>query len=131
METNTENAVNELGEEINEKIAGITLYDNEAGTNTSPMNLTESSANFKYIDIQYKLISSNTTYYSSTRIYEPNQKEVALNIYTASSGGADSVVGTLLIAFNEATATMRRNYTFVGASKGEKEMFITKIVGYK
>lgn len=132
LQTNMENAVNKLGEEVNDKFTGVNLYENESGTNDNTINLSESCENFKFIEIQYKLISSYTPYYSSRRIHEPNGKETCLDILTTLAGGDQLLIGTILIAFDGAVATTRRNYTFLGATKGsEKEMFITKIIGYK
>lgn len=118
--------------EVNDKVTGTNLYENESGTNAETINLSENCENFKFIEIQYKLISSNTPYYSSRRIHEPNGKETCLDILTTLSGGSQLLIGTILIAFDGAVATTRRNYTFLGATKAsEKEMFITKIIGYK
>ena len=116
--------------EIINKINGTTLYDNEAGTNANTINLSESCANYKYVEIEYKLVSSSVTYYSTNKVYEANNKEVALNIITTSPGGGNTIIGTELIAFNENIATTRRNYTYTGTDRATEEMYITKIIGF-
>lgn len=125
-------AFNAMIDELNKtSILSTILYENENGTNEKTINLSESCAKFEYIEIQYKLFSSNTTYYSTNKIYEANNKEVALNIITTHPGGSNIITGTLLIAFNGNVATTRRNHTFAGTDSATEEMYITKIIGYK
>lgn len=60
-------------DEISSKMSKV-LYDNPTGANTT-VNLSEPSANFKYLDIFFR---DNDNTHSSVRVYEPDGKFVDL-----------------------------------------------------
>ncbi len=61
------------------------LYNNESGT-TGTITLSESAANFAYIEIFYK--KSNSTHLKSVRAYSPNGKSMNLSIQWRIQQGA-------------------------------------------
>lgn len=119
-----------LGGKINIQ-EGKVLYDNESGT-TGTLSLFESCENFNRIIIFAKLISAGTTYYTSTIVDNPNNKEVAISATLGMSGGQDILIGTVLKTFNGTAVLTRRNYTFSGSSTSSiasNEMWVYKIIG--
>ena len=68
--------------------ARVNLYNNTDGTNGT-VTLSETSANFSYIDIYFRS-NDGTNYVSSTRIYSPNGKYTYLNF--TFNGGNDTTI---------------------------------------
>lgn len=130
-----EDGIAAVEEEIQGISVGTDLYNNDAGTNSTSITLSGDVEDYKYVDIQYKFISSNTTYFSTNRVYSPSGKEVILCSPISLSGGIGMIFGTLLIAFSGTTATTRRNYSYsannLTKAAQSGEMYITRIVGYK
>lgn len=118
---------------------GKTLFDNSSGTTGTISNLTESVANFSYLEIYYysKDDSSNITY-KSTKIYSPNGKTAELSLIRTFTGSSVSqtvlsriaISGTSITPSKYGYANVRHGDTGY-VSSSSNYVYITKIVGYR
>lgn len=114
------------------KILGTELYNNTTGSN-SAITLSESSANFTYLEIFYR---NNDNYYNSTKIYQPNGKIAYLDAdYPYTSGESYSyakktsvqISGTSITPINYVELTIMPT----GANiQNKNNIYITRVVGY-
>ena len=111
------------------------LYNDTSGT-TGNITLSETSANFKYIEIYYQ--SDNE--YKYERVYQPNGKAVQLLCHTLDAatpmiyGKTKKVTfsGTSLTVNNYSQYTIRNNTTgYVQVSSNRNTIYIVRVVGYK
>lgn len=122
--------VNDLN--ILNKILGTELYNNTTGSN-SAIILSESAANFTYLEIFYR---NNDNYYNSTKIYQPNGKIAYLDAdypYTSGEGYSYSkktsvqISGTSITPINYVELTIMPT----GANiQNKNNIYITRVVGY-
>ena len=108
------------------------LYDNSSGSNGT-ITLSETSANFSYIEIHGR---SNDSVYFSQRVYNPNGKNVTLNMtFTTESAAAYlknrliSISGTSITSYG--TRYSETKFTNEVSTSTANNMYITKVVGYK
>lgn len=115
---------------ILDKIDGVTLYDNPSGT-TGTVTLSESAANFSYLEIHYKLVSSNVSYYANTKVYSPNGKRVSL--IAAKPLANALILGACNKNISETNITNDYNgtYTSFGPPASTNEIWVCKVVGYR
>ena len=109
------------------------LYNNATGTNGT-VTLSETSANFDYIEVFYR---NNDNLYSSLKVYQPNGKKITMR-------GALTASGTLtyikekncLISGTSITPQDYVEYA-IGASgisnyNGSNNLiYITRVIGYR
>lgn len=126
METNTENAINV----VNNKFIGTVLYSNETGT-TGNINLSDSVANYDYIEIQGRRTGM---IYSSGKLYNANGKTVILT----SSNATDEHIYlyTKVVQINGDVITVERAKLMYLNSQmqvfaTDNDNYITRVVGYK
>ena len=122
--------VNDLN--ILNKILGTELYNNTTGSN-SAITLSESAANFTYLEIFYR---NNDNYYNSTKIYQPNGKIAYLDAdypYTSDEGYSYAkktsvqISGTSIRPINYVELTVMPS----GANiLNKNNIYITRVVGY-
>lgn len=122
--------VNDLN--ILNKILGTELYNNTTGSNNA-ITLSESAANFTYLEIFYR---NNDNYYNSTKIYQPNGKTAYLDAdypYTSGEGYSYTkktsvqISGTSITPINYVELTIMPT----GASiQNKNNIYITRVVGY-
>lgn len=122
--------VNDLN--ILNKILGTELYNNTTGSN-SAITLSESVANFTYLEIFYR---NNDNYYNSTKIYQPNGKIAYLDAdypYTSGEGYSYAkktsvqISGTSIRPINYVELTIMPT----GANiQNKNNIYITRVVGY-
>ena len=122
--------VNDLN--ILNKILGTELYNNTTGSN-SAITLSESTANFTYLEIFYR---NNDNYYNSTKIYQPNGKIAYLDAdypYTSGEGYSYAkktsvqISGTSITPINYVELTIMPT----GANiQNKNNIYITRVVGY-
>jgi hypothetical protein len=122
--------VNDLN--ILNKILGTELYNNTTGSN-SAITLSESAANFTYLEIFYR---NNDNYYNSTKIYQPNGKIAYLDAdypYTSGEGYSYAkktsvqISGTSIRPINYVELTVMPS----GANiLNKNNIYITRVVGY-
>lgn len=113
-------------------ILGTELYNNTTGSN-SAITLSESVANFTYVEIYYR---NNDNYYNSTKIYEPNGKIAYLDAdypYTTGEGYSYAkktsvqISGTSITPINYVELTIMPT----GANiQNKNNIYITRVVGY-
>jgi hypothetical protein len=119
----------------------VVLYANETGSNSS-ITLSESSANFDYIEIFYK---SNDDYYNSLKIYKPNGKMASLSCWYTFTSEAGTYLKVKTVNISGTTIS---NVTKTGGKSAYAEVnittdsdkvtksssnyiWITRVIGYK
>lgn len=108
----------------------VVLYESETGT-TGDVTLSETSANFRYLEIYFHSDASN---YASVKVDEPNGKTVSLVAYNAS--GTTLVLYDKKVTINENTITVNNGLVSVITSSISNEagltyILIDKVVGHK
>lgn len=130
----------ELKEAI-EKLKGEVLYENETGT-TGDITLSESAADFTYLEIFYKRYSTAGEYGTPTKnvkINDPNGKYAALDM-NYNGGGILQMSGELIKIQEKSLNRYNSNTLMVGITAPggsitqaqlDNHYLITKVVGYK
>lgn len=136
--TSTANALSAAqGKALNDKYNGTSLYDNSSGT-TGTITLSQSAANFSYIEIHFmRTTSSGTNNYGFQKVYAPNGKQVTLsmNRYSSNtvlqvSGKVIKISGTSITVVGYLEINLLTDYNLDGADSTDK-FKIVKVVGYK
>jgi hypothetical protein len=122
-------AINEVLTNLN-NTKPVVLYDNASGNNGS-ITLSETSANFNYIEIYYR---STDNIYSCTKVYQPNNKEVDLsvNFYSLALYGkceAVKIQGTAINRDKYGSWSIQQNGSASVATTAD--IYITRVVGYR
>ena len=114
-------------------MAPTNLYNNTTGSNSS-VTLSQTAANFTYIDIFYK----GAGYYNCTRVYAPNGKDVSLmsntngdyaNLVVQMSFATATISGTTITLKNQAMINFSNtngNYNWQASNT-----YIVRVDGYK
>ena len=116
-----------------------TLYNNTTGT-TGTVTLSQSAANFNYIEIMYRRNANlevwNNHFYESTRLSAPNGKMASLSVsYPAET--TTTQISTKLVLVSGTSITVKRECyaNIVQGSAGQagtqSQLFIVKVLGYK
>lgn len=117
------------------------LYNNTSGA-TGTVTLSESSANYAYVDIYFLVKAPEGPYkgdvYGCTRVYLPSGKVASLNatwVYNSSSGGTQTVTKQVLINTNKIT---NKSYSAFNVQNNatcwsgyNNAVYITRVEGYK
>lgn len=110
-----------------------TLYNNTTGT-TGSVTLSESANNFNYLEIYYKEYS----YFSSTKIYAPNNKSAILNTSHYNGGQSFYHTATKLISISDTNITVDTDnlgrvniYGTSNQVSTENTIYIVRVVGYR
>lgn len=111
------------------------LYANESGT-TGTVTLSETAANFNYLEIYY---SKNGSYYNCTKVSAPNGKKVCLDLsyYDASNkihqlaSKIVSISGTSISVITNNTGLTNLEFNNVNSLYNSNELTIHKVLGYK
>lgn len=119
---------------VNKAFGGTILYNNNSGT-TGTIQLNDSADNYDYIDIFYK---NNNGYHSSVRIYQPNNKNVALSTIAPYSpqnqiwlqAAIKRISGTSITNVDNAHYAEGEVYNKTGYGANDV-LAILKVVGYK
>lgn len=115
--------------------APVSLYDNASGT-TGNVTLSETSANFSYMEIYYK---TDDEYYCQ-KVYSPNGKSVTLLTQTLNTstprifGKTKNVTisGTSINVVNYCQYTINNNATgYLQTSSDRNTIYIMRVVGYR
>lgn len=110
------------------------LYNNTTGT-TGSITLSESSANFTYLEFfYYRTVEKKL--YGSTKVYSPNGKVACLTLsgYWKDSAVLQVCAKNVLISGTNVTVQTSTGFGNIGSSpiaSSEDEIYITRIVGYK
>lgn len=120
--------ITKKGEKI---LVPYTLFENDSGT-TSTITLSETSANFDYLEFFYMTNDGN---YGSTKVYSPNGKTISLN--ANHDNGTYTYVKTALVLVNGTSVTFSRiAQTRIGNNVATTHstgtgILVTRVVGYK
>ena len=106
------------------------LYNNSTGT-TGTVNLSETSANFNYLEILYYATIGGTKYYNSMKVYSPNGKNITLMSANAVSTAMAIAINTRVISGTSITSTYNGTYSSFGAPGGTNEVYVYRVDGYK
>lgn len=133
LQVNVENEINA----INDIIISTVLYENEEGT-SEDIILNDNVTNYKYIEIFYCRNSASLgQIFSSTKIYEPNEKQIDLGMNHSASSGATIQIYSTRIAVSGNTITFKEaayigiTETFQMLNFGTDKLNITRVIGYK
>jgi len=120
----------------NEHFGGTTLYNNASGNNSS-VTLSETSANFIYLEIFFRANDGND-YTSYTKVYSPNGKKTYLRYEIKSGGTLYTKIVKASISGNKITLSDGIEYYFYCSGSGNtinasssSNIYITRVVGYK
>lgn len=113
-------------------LVGYTLYENATGSN-GDITLNDSAANYDYIEIFYRNLDS---FYTSTRMYNPNSKTVFLNVNFVAPDGLTIANQSKIVTINGNTITVNRygEAKIAGgtpSNTASNYIYITKVIGYK
>ena len=106
------------------------LYNNATGTNGT-VTLSETSANFNYIEIFYYAKISNTNFYGSVKVYSPNGKKAVLISANAISSAMVLSINIRSISGTSITSEYNGTYSSFGAPDGTNEVYVYRVDGYK
>lgn len=132
--------LNKMQDNIEKALEGVVLYENTSGS-TGDITLSESAANFKYLEIFYKRYSTAGEYgmpSKSEKVYNPNGKYTVLNMIY--SGGDILQISAEEIQINGTKITRYSDYLMLGVNvtngqivQHEKttHFLIEKVVGFK
>lgn len=112
------------------------LYNNSSGSNGT-ITLSESSANFTYLEIFY--FDNQYKYYSSVKVYRPNGKKVILHTANVFSKDRTAVIDTRKIKISGTSLSNDEGNTndygtlntWNNSISASNRMYIVKINGYR
>lgn len=115
----------------------VVLYDNASGTSDA-ITLSESAANFEYIDIYYGKLDGTFGGYAYTRVYEPNGKRVVFQQVNTPPHDIQLVMSRILISGDALTWDVRgmaltyspRSNTWSYGAEESKQL-IYRVVGHR
>lgn len=110
-------------------VTPVELYNDATGT-TGTVNLSETSANYTYLEIFYRQ-AQYTSIYSSVKVYKPNGKQVSLVAIQADGNGAGIASAYVSISGNKITKVASNVYWTNGGNQNTNVIYITRVIGYK
>ena len=91
-------------------VTPVVLYNNTSGT-TGNVTLSQSAANFSYLEIFYQYGGTDTyANYDSTKIFSPNNKQVNLTVVMAGSAGTNIQFKTSIYKISGTNMTLSNWY---------------------
>ena len=113
------------------ELKGTVLYNNSTGT-TGNITLSETSANFTYLEIYYRNADNE---YDMTKVVNPNGKRASLK----SLHYYDNVIYTYMKCLDISGTSMNKNDTYSGGGyyggamgvQNNDTIYIMRVVGYK
>lgn len=119
---------------LKDKSVGTVLYNNTSGTNES-VTLSDSAANYDYIEVFYGYSSTSGVFMSSIKVYRPNGKLIGpimaitspTNVYIVTARLNFSASYLNFIANNEVTIKNSGNVSIDDI----RQISIFRVVGYK
>lgn len=132
--------LNKMQDNIEKALEGVVLYENASGS-TGDITLSETAANFKYLEIFYKRYSTAGEYGTpckSEKVNNPNGKYAILNMNY--SGGDVLQISAEEIQINGTKITRYSDYLMLGVNITSGEIvqhektthfLIEKVVGFK
>lgn len=111
-------------------INGVELFYNSSGT-TGQVNLSDSAANYEYIEIFYKQ-QEYTPIFSSVKVYKPTSSiQVSLVSMQPGNGGTGIVSAYVVINGNTITKQDYNIFWTNGGNSHTDKIYITRVMGYK
>ena len=140
MEDNTENYVQEyVGEQVDLCMSKpVVLYENTTGTKSNNITLSDSAANYEYLEFFCDYNAENSRLIS-TKAYNPDGKTVNFTISESYSSGSSRYfyVWTSTIEVSGSTITQGNagqiqfiNQT-INTNNSSSYIYITRVLGYK
>ena len=109
---------------------GEVLFEGSANTT---ITLSDTVADFNYVEIFYSLRTSGVDYFNSVKVHSPQGKRCSLWASLPNSGYPIHGMGAILL--DRTTITFLANNTFAGAdictAITSNELYISKVVGYR
>lgn len=113
----------------------VTLYNNTSGT-TGQVNLSETSANFTYIEIFFK---TNDNDYGSIKVYQPNGKKVAIfvNHPTGTTQNTTNYMKSRILSISGTTMTttgyseIAINHSASPTIAQTNNIYVVRVIGYR
>lgn len=134
LNENTSN-IEEIQQEV-AKLNGTILFENANGVGSGTnITLSETSANYSYLEIFYGRSSTENTL-SSVKVENPNGKQFGMSIMYASSNtlmqlyGARMRINGASLTWSGSTLTTITN-TSVSSTSATDALKVYKIIGYK
>lgn len=113
----------------------VSLYDNSSGT-TGTVTLSETSANFTYIEIFFR-DTSNTYGSKSVKVYSPNGKNALLDLVSEDGTNQNLRLNTAIAKISGTSITKANTQVMYILKSGTQdhynvnEILIYKVVGYR
>lgn len=106
------------------------LYDNSTGS-TGNVTLSQTAADFTFLQIFYYLKSSGNQNYGNTCVFSPNNKRVGLIM--TQNNNSSLVIGSCIktISGTSITNVYNGTYNSFGNSAATNELYIYKVLGWK
>ena len=115
----------------------VVLYDNASGTNAA-ITLSDSAANYEYIDVYYGKLDGTSGGYAYTRVYNPNGKRVVFQQVNTPPYNVQIITSKILINANSVTWDVRGMTLTYNVQTGawsyggeENRQLIYRVVGYR
>ena len=133
---NIENGIeaNDLAIEQNNlainNLTPVVLYDNDTTGTGGTVTLSETSANFTYLEIFFRC-NQYTKIYNSVKVYLPDQKYVSLTSIQTDNNGFG--IYSAHVKINGTTIT-KSNYGIYWTNSGYTHtdyIYITRVIGYR
>lgn len=138
LDTNTNNItdIQQALTDLDNKIKGTTLFENVSGIGSgTDITLSETSANFDYLEIFYGRSSTENTL-SSVKIENPDGKQFGMSIIYASRDtllqlyGARMRISGTNVTWSGSTLTTISD-TSINSTSATDALKVYKIIGYK
>lgn len=123
--------------EWQEKEKKVTLYENATGSNSN-ITLNDDVSNYKYLEVFYR---DSSNYYGSQKIENPNGKQFELHTIWANvteTYNTVTIKHTLFRASSKTISyvrssniTLRPDNSSMSQEMDLKQIFVTKVIGYK
>lgn len=114
-------------------IPAVILYESESDVSCD-VTLSESLANFKYVEIFYSYLG-NTWGYDYTKIYQPDGKLTNLSVDVLNNGYMYTTTSTWSLSGNTITKTKGERWRFgtspnITRAQNAVDIVINKVIGY-
>lgn len=130
------------GKKLLELIRGKVLFESTDGVENQTITLSESVANYSYIDIVYSQGAPSGKGYATQRIYSPNNQRANMTICDGITDGYMAIYTlTITISTNKINFVNGKgisihepdasNALYAGGWAGNNQMKIYKVIGYK
>ena len=135
MQTNIEDAIDEVNTSLNTKITGTSLYEDSTGTKGT-VTLSDSAANYNFLEIFFYNSSTGTNTHKFIKVFNPNNKNILLDFVDFNSSSLNFETRVMLISGTSISNVRRRHYTIADSESwtpygsASDSIYITKVVGY-